>query len=77
MAAPYCMELSIAVPWHNDNSKITPTNLSCVWKDQMAEAGNPSENEIRVYISADDEQRMNHWQKFLNFHIERNYSGRR
>jgi hypothetical protein len=73
MAAPHCMELSIAIPWHNDNSKLTPTKLSCVWKDQMADAGTSFKNEIRVYVSADDAQRMVHWQRFLNFHIERNY----
>jgi hypothetical protein len=77
MAAPFGLELKINIPWQNECEEFKPSELSDAWKDQVAEAGIASLKSIMIYITADDEARMNHWKAFLHFHIERNAYWRR
>jgi hypothetical protein len=76
MAAPHCLQLSIALPWSDDTSVFMPTPLSRSWKDQVAEAGLPHAGSIDIYITADSEYQFEKWQDFIDCHIARYHSRR-
>lgn len=78
MAASYCLLLTVALPWKDDLAVFQPTPLSCLWKDQVVEAGTTSTDfTVSIYLSADSQERMNRWKEFLDCHITRHHPRRK
>ncbi|KAJ2998637.1 hypothetical protein HDV02_004267 [Globomyces sp. JEL0801] len=73
MAAPNCLEVFVLLPWKDDTKLFQPNDLSIVWKDQIAEAGQIlNEHTMKIYLSADSDERFDHWKLFFETHIARN-----
>jgi hypothetical protein len=73
MPCLHTLQVSIALPWKDDTTVFNPTPFSSSWKDMLVEAGETEMFVVKVYLSADSEERMEGWKKFLECHIERNH----
>jgi hypothetical protein len=73
MPCLYSLQVSIAVPWRDDTSVFNPTPFTSEWKDMVVEAGIVEKFVVKIFVSADSEERMLRWKKFLECHVERHH----
>jgi hypothetical protein len=76
MAALHCFIVTVALPWKDDTSIFMPTPMSCLWKDQVAEAGTVNQASMDIYITADSTKQYEFWKTFLECHIARHHFSR-